>query len=51
LKATDILAREAKGINAAAKEIGTNVIRVNDTTNTIASTTETYRDVLLTQPM
>lgn len=50
LQATETLAKEAKGINAATKEIETTVTKVKDTTNTIASTTTTYRDALLSQP-
>jgi hypothetical protein len=50
LKATEALAKEAKGINTAAKEIETKVTSVNDTTNTIASTTTKYQDTLLSQP-
>ena len=50
LLATETLAKEAKGINAATKEIESSVTKVKDTTNTIASTTTKYRDALLSQP-
>lgn len=50
LQATETITKEAKGINAAAKEIETKVTKVNATTDQIASTTKTYKDVLTTQP-
>ncbi|SRR5258708_18177553 len=50
LKASDTITKEAKGINAAAKEIETKVTKVTDATDTIDNTTRTYRDTLLSQP-
>ncbi len=41
LRATDLIAKEATGINVATKELGN---------NQIANTTKSYKDVLLTQP-
>jgi hypothetical protein len=49
LKATESITKEAKGINAAAKEIEDKVTKVNATTDQIASTTRTYKDALTTQ--
>jgi hypothetical protein len=50
LKATDSLAKKTDGIDAAAKGIVDKVTEVNDATVQIASTTKSYKDVLLAQP-
>jgi hypothetical protein len=51
LKATDTITKEAEGLSAAAKEIENKVAKVTDVTDTIGSTTRTYRDAILSQPM
>jgi hypothetical protein len=42
--------KKVGGINAATKEIENKVIKVNDATDQISSTTKTYKEALLTQP-
>jgi len=51
LKATDTITKEAEGLNAVAKEIESKVTKVTNATDTIGSTTRTYCDAILFQPM
>jgi hypothetical protein len=46
LKAMESITNEAKGINTATKEIENKVTKVNVTTDQIATTTKTYKDVV-----
>jgi len=51
LKVTDTITKEAEGLNAVAKEIESKVTKVTNATDTIGSTTRTYCDAILFQPM